>query len=155
MKISAQEEYGLRILVRIARFGNSEGLTIPEISEAEGMSNHNVAKLCRLLRLADFIISSRGKSGGYMLSRPASEIMLNEVLEALGGRMFTPKFCGTHTGIEDNCFNTGACSIQFLWQKIQNSVDNLLSRLTLEDLIAPPHEVQRTIHRNASALTGS
>ena len=61
MKITAQEEYGLRILLRIARASNSDGLTIPEISEAEGLSTHNVAKLCRILRLAGFIRSSRGK----------------------------------------------------------------------------------------------
>ena len=57
MKLSAQEEYGLRCLLRLGRRDLSKSLTIPEISQAEGISTHNVAKLLRMLqRLGDKVL---------------------------------------------------------------------------------------------------
>ena len=67
MKLSAQEEYGLRCLLRLAREGESSSLTIPEISLSEGISNHYVAKLMRILRRGGFVRSARGQAGGYTL----------------------------------------------------------------------------------------
>ena len=102
MKFSSQEEYGLRCLLRIAREiereGGGKGLTIPEISTAEGMTTHNTAKLLRILRIGAFLESSRGQVGGYSLSRPADEILLSDVLKVLGGRLFDQEFCNTHSG---------------------------------------------------------
>ena len=141
MKITAQEEYGLRILLRIARASNSDGLTIPEISEAEGLSTHNVAKLCRILRLAGFIRSSRGKTGGYMLKRSPEEIRLDEVLEVLGGRLFSDNFCKNHAGTKRFCSNSKECSVRYLWQIIQNSVDNVLKHITLHDRLVFKHSL--------------
>ena len=86
MKFSSQEEYGLRCLLRIARDGDEKGLTIPEISQSEGITIPNAAKLLRLLRLGGFLESSRGQTGGYSLSRPADEIPIGEVLDVLGER---------------------------------------------------------------------
>ncbi|GAB4378102.1 MAG: RrF2 family transcriptional regulator [Calditrichia bacterium] len=154
MKISAQEEYGLRILVRIAQQGNSEGLTIPEISQAEGLSEANVAKLCRILRLADYIKSSRGKSGGYMLNRPAREINLKEILTTLGGRLYDKQYCETHKGISLNCRNKANCCIQPLWEIVQQSVDEVLSNLTLNDLIIQGSYLTINSPKSFSAQSG-
>ncbi len=70
MKFSSQEEYGLRCLLRIARDGEEKGLTIPEISQAEGITNPNAAKLLRILRLGGFLDSSRGQRGDILLPNP-------------------------------------------------------------------------------------
>jgi Rrf2 family protein len=96
VKITAQEEYGLRILIRIAKF--EKGLSIPQLSEAEGLSDHYVAKLTRQLRIAGFINSTPGYKGGYVLAVPAKEIVINKVLKALGGALFDSAFCNMHTG---------------------------------------------------------
>ena len=45
MKFSTQEEYGLRLLLRIAKSDSPNGLTIPELSEVEGLSAANTAKI--------------------------------------------------------------------------------------------------------------
>ncbi len=135
MKISAQEEYGLRILIRIASSNKPEGLTIAEISKAEGLSQHNVAKLCRILRISGFINSSRGQAGGYFLARPAEKINISEVLNDLGGQLFGEDFCASHSGIEDSCTNTVDCSARYVWQLIQDAIDRALANLTLGDLI--------------------
>ena len=85
MKITAQEEYGLRILLRIARCKDTGGMSIPQLSEAEGISSHYVAKLTRVLRMAELINSTPGKHGGYVLAKPAREIIIKDLLVALGG----------------------------------------------------------------------
>ncbi len=135
MKITSQEEYGLRILLRIALSPDTDGLTIPRLSEEEGISQHYVAKLCRLLRIAGFVKSSRGKEGGYYLALPAAEIRVGNVLEVLGGRLYSQKFCGRHKGHLENCAHTGGCSVRFIWQKVQGAVDQVLENISLQDLL--------------------
>jgi Rrf2 family protein len=135
MKVSAQEEYGLRCLLHMVRCGDGESLSIPEISRAEGLSIPNVAKLMRLLRLAGFVESARGQSGGYTLSRAADQITVSEVLEALGGRFYTASFCDRHAGIETSCNHASDCSMRALWGSMQNAIDALLGKTTLKDLI--------------------
>lgn len=134
MKITAQEEYGIRILIRIARCGDENGLSIPQISEAEGLTPHYVAKLTRQLRLSGFLKSTPGQKGGYVLSRPTSEININEVLKTLGGALFDDKFCATHIGALNLCTNSVDCSARSLWKIIQFTVDQVLNKMTLADL---------------------
>jgi Rrf2 family protein len=133
MKLSSQEEYGLRCLLQIGKRG--QALTIPEISEAEGMSISHVAKLLRMLRQGEFVTSARGKVGGYSLARPADRILISEVLVALGGRMFEPDFCQSHAGQSHVCAHSTDCSIRTLWRKVQAAVDDVLSRTSLQDLL--------------------
>ncbi len=68
MKLTANEEYGIRCLVRLGYAG--QGLTIPEISQAEGVSPAYAAKILRVLRKGGFVKAARGKEGGYTLARP-------------------------------------------------------------------------------------
>ena len=134
MKFSSQEEYGLRCLLRIGK-AEPKGLTIPEISEMEGMSTAHVGKLLRILRLGEIIESERGQNGGYRLARPAEEILISDVLTALGGRLFEANFCQDHSGVATICTNSIDCSVRSLWSTIQNMLDGLLSKITLKDLL--------------------
>ena len=135
MKITAQEENGLRILLQIASDKKSDGSTIPEISDKVGLTQHNVAKLCRIMRLANLITSTRGHTGGYMLSRRAEQIELTEVLAVLGGRLYDEDFCDTRSGSHDCCVFGTNCSVRSLWQIVQNAVDDALRNMTLKDLV--------------------
>jgi Rrf2 family iron-sulfur cluster assembly transcriptional regulator len=135
MKITAQEEYGLRLLVRIASCKSTEGMSIPQLSEAEGLTSHYVAKLTRILRLAGFINSTPGYIGGYVLASSAREIIINDVLKALGGPLFDDGFCGNHSGTMKLCTHSVDCSTRSLWQMIQFTIDQLLDKVTLYDLI--------------------
>jgi Rrf2 family protein len=140
MKFSSQEEYGLRCLLRIARDGGRTGLTIPEISEAEGISSFYVAKLLRVLRRGGLLKSSRGKIGGYTLARPPHQIVVGEALAILGGRLFESDFCTDHAGAAKICTSSVDCSIRSLWQAVQHMVDRVLSKTTLADLQGSEHE---------------
>jgi len=140
MKLSSQEEYGLRCLLRIAREGENGSLTIPEISQAEGISGHYVAKLLGILRRAGFLTSARGQAGGYTLARPAGQIVIGEVMALLGGRLYDPAFCDKHSGVGDVCTNSVDCSIRSLWRTVQVLVDRVLSQTTLRDLLQNEQE---------------
>jgi Rrf2 family protein len=142
MKFSSQEEYGLRCLLRIGKSKSPNGLTIPEISELEGLSTANVGKLLRTLRLGGFIEATRGQSGGYKLAKPAEEIIIGDVLAVLGGRLFEEDFCNLHTGIENICTNTIDCSIRSLWRTIQSLVDSVILKISLNDLLGKEEEVK-------------
>ena len=135
MKITSQEEYGLRILLRIARCHDEESMSIQALSVAEGLSPAYIAKLTRMLRQAGFINSTPGNIGGYILAKPAAEINVNHVLKTLGGSLFTKEFCSDFTGVSRLCTNSVDCSVRSLWQMVQFSIDQLLDKIQLSDLI--------------------
>ena len=136
MKITAQEEYGLRLLIRIASCRDQEGMSIPQLSEAEGLTPHYVAKLTRVLRLGGFVNSTPGNKGGYVLAKPSNKIIINEVLKTLGGVLFDSQFCGTHSGALKLCTHSVDCSSRSLWSMIQFILDDFLNKVTLHDLVS-------------------
>ena len=155
MKISAQDEYGLRILLRIARAQEGHGLSIPQISELEGLSAAYVGKLTRSLRLAGFIESNRGQKGGYVLTRPADQIKVNDVITALGGRLFDEQFCGGFAGKNNFCTNSVDCSVRSLWKIVQYAVDHLLEKITLADLIGTEGDTREGLREKLEEHLGA
>jgi Rrf2 family protein len=145
MKFSAQEEYGLRCLLQIARLDPQQSMTIPEISKIEGLTQPHVAKLMMILRKEGFIKSTRGQSGGYTLARSPADIVLGDVLNALGGKLYDAEFCGKHSGNNSICTHAIDCTVRSVWQVVQTAVDNVIYKITLADLMmqaAPITNVQ-------------
>ncbi|MBS4033065.1 MAG: Rrf2 family transcriptional regulator [Ignavibacterium sp.] len=142
MKFSSQEEYGLRLLLRIGKDSSGNGMTIPELSDQEKLSEANVGKILRLLRLAGFVESSRGQTGGYKLARPSNEILVGDILTSLGGKLYESTFCDLHSGVESICTNSIDCSIRSLWKTVQTMLDGLLSKITLQDLLGSEEQVE-------------
>ncbi|HEY6066157.1 MAG TPA: Rrf2 family transcriptional regulator [Thermoanaerobaculia bacterium] len=141
MKLSSQEEYGLRCLLRVGREGTAGSISISELSRSEGVSEPNVAKMMRVLREGGFVRSTRGQAGGYALSRPAEEINVGHVLAALGGRLYEPSFCDSHSGMERLCTHMPDCSIRSVWRMLQRAVDSVLGGITLKDLLVSEREM--------------
>ncbi|HJP31190.1 MAG TPA: Rrf2 family transcriptional regulator [Candidatus Latescibacteria bacterium] len=136
MKLSAQEEYGLRCLLQVARRPHGQSVTIPDIAEAESVSPHNVARYLGTLRKHGIVDSERGQHGGYTLARNPDTIIVADVLSALGGPLYDPSFCNHFTGAGETCQHTAVdCSIRGLWMQVQNAVDDVLSHTTLQDLL--------------------
>ena len=151
MKLSSQEEYGLRCLLRVGRAGTEGSVTIGELSRSEGMSEPNVAKMMRILRNAGLVQSTRGQAGGYSLGRPAAEINIGEALAALGGRLYESSFCDEHTGMERLCTNMPDCSIRSVWRMVQGAVDQVLGKISLKDLLVTEREMNAFPIPNPSA----
>jgi Rrf2 family protein len=152
MKFSAQEEYGLRCLLQIARHGVGASLTIPEIAQAEGLSAPNVAKLMRILRRGGFVQSARGQAGGYNLARTPQQINVGEVLAWLGGRLFESNFRHIHAGVMKLCTHSVDCSIRSLWSSVQFIVDQVLNKVTIEGLLTGEREMSSRIDGQTQGL---
>ncbi len=147
MKISAQEEYGLRCLLQLARSdGTGETLTLAQIARREGISVANAGKLMWILTKAGLVESHRGTKGGYHLARPASNIRLNEVIHVLEGEK-VEEHCKTYTGVLDACVHTGDCGIRPVIVELHQIVDNALSEITLSQLLGSEAKVDATLHQ--------
>ena len=138
MKITAQEEYGMRCLLRLAK-AESGSITLPEVAAAEGLSIPYVAKLMAVMRNAGLLDSVRGRSGGYSLARPAEEIGLGSLLLVLGEPLFEEQeYCQKHAGSESPngiCNNKATCTLKSLWQTLELWMRRTLDQITLADLL--------------------
>jgi len=136
MKVTAQEEYGLRCLLQVAAHTAAEPITLTEISGREGMSVPHVAKLMGFLRQSGLVDSVRGRSGGYVLTRPANQISVFDVLTGLGERIFDAEYCGRFHGADDQeCVHVGGCSIRSVWSRVEAIVSDVLRKTTVADLL--------------------
>ena len=147
MKVSAQEEYGLRCLMQLARLGSGEFLTLGQIAEREGMSQANAGKVLWLLNKAGLVTSIRGTKGGYMLARPAVEIRLREIIKVLDeGEV--DGHCKTYPGVLDSCVHTGDCGIRSVIVNVHEAVERALSGITLAQLAGTmQQETEATLHQ--------
>ena len=147
MKISAQEEYGLRCLLQLARAeAHRESLTLGQIAVLEGISVANAGKLMWILNKARLVQSQRGTKGGYRLSRPASDIHLNEVISVLDDER-VETHCKSYAGILESCVHTGDCGIRPVIVELHQIVDNALSEITLSQLLGTEANVDAVLHK--------
>jgi len=147
MKLSAQEEYGLRCLLQLAKAANSgESLTLSQIAGQEGISSANAGKLMWILTKAGLVVSTRGTKGGYLLARPASEIRLNQVIRVLEGEP-TESHCKSYAGVLDACIHTGDCGIRPVIVELHQIVDNALAEITLSQLLGTEANVDAALHQ--------
>jgi len=146
MKISAQEEYGLRCLVQLANLSQGESLTLPQIAEREGISQANAGKLMWLLSKAGFVQATRGIKGGYVLSRPADDIRLSEIIKILDADGIG-NHCEGYKGILDSCIHKGDCGIRPVIVELHRVVEEALSNITLAQLVGNEAKVDETFHR--------
>ncbi|HMF56587.1 MAG TPA: Rrf2 family transcriptional regulator, partial [Pyrinomonadaceae bacterium] len=146
MKVSAQEEYGLRCLVQLASLKNGESLTLAQMAKREGISVANAGKLLWILSKAGLVQSLRGTKGGYYLARPASEICLSEVIHVMDEEEISGH-CKSYTGVLDTCVHTSDCGIRPVIMSIHEIVQESLSKVTLAQLVGSEKNVDATLHQ--------
>lgn len=146
MKISAQEEYGLRCLVQLATLAEDESLTLPQIADREGISQANAGKLMWLLSKAGFVQSTRGTKGGYVLARSAKEIYLSEVIKILDADEIG-NHCESYKGVLDSCVHKGDCGIRPVIVGLHEIVHEALSQITLAQLVGEEKNVTQTFQQ--------
>lgn len=137
MKLTTLEEYALRCVLQMARKDEGASSTIPELARLEALTVPNTAKIMRLLRQSGVVRSQRGSQGGYVLARPAGEISVQEVLDAVGGKFDSSLVCERHGGDRDACIHQGDCSMQSLWGVLEGLLNGVLSRCMITDLLDP------------------
>jgi len=141
MKITAQEEYGLRCLLQLARVPQGQVVRVRDIAKLEGLSNAYVEKLLRLLSQASLTQSVRGSAGGYTLAKPAADITLGAIVRALGVMPATDIICQSYTGNEDECVHLKDCGIRSVWAGLTAYIQSFLDATTLVTLLDPENSV--------------
>ena len=152
MKISAQEEYGLRCLVQLAQAKDGRIVTVREIAAKEGLTPAYVEKLLRLLAKAKLVHSLRGIKGGYVLSKPAHEITLDTVVRALGQVLTTEHICQQFTGLRTSCIHFSNCGIRSVWSGLTSYIQQFLDHTTLASLLGDEFAVS---NRLSASLKGT
>ena len=145
MKVTAQEEYGLRCMLQAAASDPDRPVNAAHIASHEGLSVPYVGKLLHLLKEAGLVESLRGRSGGYYIARPPEQISISEILHALGDALFTPEYCERFPGEGDECVHIGECSLRSLWGTLEGVIDQVLQRTTLADLLTSEQSVRENL----------
>lgn len=141
MMFSTKAEYGVRVMVHLARHG--EGATIPlgSIADAEGLPLAYLEHLVQRLRRAELVESRRGAHGGYTLARSPEDITMAEVVQALEGEI-APIECITADAdgavVCSREHGETPCPTKLLWTRVQGSIVRTLTDMTLSDLVLPP-----------------
>jgi Rrf2 family protein len=153
MMFSTKAEYGVRVMVALARRASlSEAdaqrahggldpvVPLAEIAERDGLPLAYLEHLVARLRKAGLIDSRRGARGGYMLARPAREITMAEVVEALEGSIAPIECISVSSSGEVVCAResdlTHVCPTKLLWTRVRGSIVSTLTQTTLADLLS-------------------
>lgn len=123
--------YGLQAMLYIAHHSFEEkNIELTRISESQDIPKHFLSKVLQLLVKAKLLISMKGPTGGFRLSRPADKISLIEIIEAIDG-LDVFNTCGM--GFK-KCDDKHPCPIHHDYTKVRNQIENLFMEKTLLDL---------------------
>jgi Rrf2 family protein len=151
MLFSTKAEYGVRLMIELGRQPGSTPVSLNSVAEAERLPLSYLEHLVAKLRKAGLVTSTRGAHGGYRLAKPAAEITMDSVVQALEGQI-APMECFHETpegrvlcSHEDNLLvggdSAGGCATKLLWTRVQSGVTKALAGTTLAELVefSTPH----------------
>ena len=139
MLFSTKAEYGVRLMVELGRRSGTEPVALAAVAEAETLPLSYLEHLVAKLRQVGLVTSVRGAHGGYKLARPAEEITMLDVVEALEGPV-APMEC-FHADREGRvlCSHEAdgdhACATKLLWTRVHGGVSKALAGTTLAELV--------------------
>lgn len=132
MKVSTKGRYALRVMIDLAQHKDEGFISLKEIATRQEISMKYLEMIVGILNRADFVISLRGKSGGYKLARDAGEYTIGAILKLTEGSMAPVSCleCGANV-----CERADDCLTLPLWKGLDKVIDDYLESITLEDLI--------------------
>src|SRR3954465_5420831 len=149
MMFSTKAEYGVRVLVELATRGGTSPVPLTEIAEANGLPLAYLEHLVARLRKAELVESRRGARGGYLLARPAEEITMAEVVEALEGSIAPIECITADPDGSIVCSRESEpghpCPTKLLWPRVRFSIVRTLQDTTLSELVPKKSRVGETI----------
>jgi len=129
MLLSKSSIYGLRAALYIASLDSDEFVTVKQISKDLDISFHFLAKILQSMTQHGILKSFRGPNGGVALAKPASEIRLDEVLNAIDGpTMFSECIMGL-----PGCGHERPCPLHSQWALAQEQIKKLFENSTLAE----------------------
>lgn len=155
MKISSRTEYGIRVLVTLARVEDDSCLSLTEIARREKLPHAYLEQLVRDLRRAGIVSATRGQTGGYRLARPAGEISMTDAVRALEGPILEMPCAGADD--LEHCDRPQPCSVHEIFQRVYESLSLSLGATSLAEVVetagGPPYP--QAIRRRRAAQHAS
>ncbi|RYH32901.1 MAG: Rrf2 family transcriptional regulator [Alcaligenaceae bacterium] len=140
MKLTDYTDYSLRVLIHVAVHPD-EPVTIQQISDAFGISRNHLVKIVQHLGQVGLLQTTRGRTGGIRLGRPASAINLGEVV-----RTTEPDFGMVECFRDDNqCVITRVCGLKGILHQALKAYLDVLDGYTLQDLVERPAAIHRVL----------
>jgi len=153
MKLSTRSEYGIRVLVALAKAEGQGPRPLAGIAAAEKLPHAYLEQLVADLRRAGLVTATRGQSGGYQLARPADQISLVQAVRALDGPILEMP-CGTPQDLEV-CSRPQDCSVHEVFERLHDSLQGTLGATNLAQVAAgaggPPYPISVRRRRAAAA----
>jgi Rrf2 family protein len=139
MMFSTKAEYGVRVMVELARHDGDAPVPLAEIAETDGLPLAYLEHLVARLRRAELVQSRRGARGGYLLARPPADITMAEIVEALEGAIAPIECISSDADGVLVCAREAEspCPTKLLWTRVQGSIVRTLNEMTLADLVRP------------------
>jgi len=137
MKLSARSEYGVRVLVNLARHYGNGPLSLTDIAAHEELPLAYLEQIMADLRQGGLVLARRGRYGGYTLARPPAEITMSEVVRLLEGSL-APIACvpDEPNGVSAIlCARQDYCTTRVLWIRVRDGIVEALASTTLADLV--------------------
>ena len=149
LRVSRLTDYAAVVMTCIAAHPD-DVLSTAQIADEAHLELPTVSKLLKSLGHAGLVESFRGVNGGYRLSRPAGEINLAEIVEALEGPIGMTE-CGITQG---QCDREAQCGVRGSWQRINSLLDGALRAVSLADVLHPAAPAEVTVDiRNLKGRT--
>ena len=160
MIFSSKAEYGVRLMIELGRQAPEHPTSLKAIADAEGLPLAYLEQVVARLRRAGLVMSARGAHGGYWLSRPADEIAMDEVVQALEGSIAPMEcFVSDHTERVLCSHEPDAgrgCATKLLWTRVQGGIIRSLQATTLAELVQfSEGPVAASALRPATSMTAS
>lgn len=140
MKISTKGRYGLRALIDLAQYSETEPVSISSIASRQGISERYLEQLMALLKKAGLVQSVRGAGGGYVLAKDIDDTSVGDVLRALEGSLEPVECAAFH---EEQCEAADSCVTKYVWQKINESINQTVDEISLKFLVEESRTVQQ------------
>lgn len=131
MRFSTRTRYGLRFLLRLAAQPQGRLLQLGQVAHEENISPGYLEQIVRALRPMGILRAVRGSGGGYALSRPPSEINMEDVFQHLEGEI-SPVRC---LGGRETCRRAGRCSSRGFWHELDEHIRTFLQQRTLQEIL--------------------
>ena len=134
--LTKKGKYGLKALVALAALDVGETAFVTDIATRNNIPKKFLDTILLELRNNGMLRSKKGPNGGYALSKPASEIMIGQVIRALDGPL-APIRCASRTAFEacDDCQDPETCQVRLSMTEVRDAIGMILDNMTLAQFV--------------------
>ena len=140
---SRSAEYAIRAFVYLAEMPEDDYAMVKVIAEKTDIPTHFLAKILQQLARKGFLRSSKGPRGGFILRRPAADITLLQLVDAVDG-LSEYKRC---QGGMSECSDTNPCGMHDSWSALRSRIIEYLEETTIADVAAALQKKRRALAR--------